>query len=329
VAQLGPAGLQRGYSTKESGLMTSVQRIAFVKIVVALAVAQPCTAVAQSLGVFRWQMQPYCNVVTFTVVQQGPAYLLIGSDDLCGAGVGNATGAASANPNGTIAMGFSVVTPSGATAHVTATVRLADVSGTWQDADEHGGVFLFNPPPAGSAAPRPVPSRSAVITSAQLAASVFAGTGSATTVSRSDHDHDSRYFTQSQITALVADAGAAVVIGPGSNNPASLTPQLRFLLETVTTPKAGRLLIAKSVSISSFACTINSSYWLYLLVDGVPLPGSVVAADNVFRGQVTGVTADALPAGDHSVEVGVRCIAGTHSSSAVYLTSRASIVVLP
>lgn len=41
-------------------------------------------ATAQPLGTFRWQLQPYCNVLTLNVVQGG-VYTLDGTDDRCGA----------------------------------------------------------------------------------------------------------------------------------------------------------------------------------------------------------------------------------------------------
>ena len=42
-------------------------------------------AEAQSLGTFQWQLQPYCNLVTVTVTQNGGLYTLDGYDDQCGA----------------------------------------------------------------------------------------------------------------------------------------------------------------------------------------------------------------------------------------------------
>ena len=36
---------------------------------------------AQVIGSFSWQTQPYCNVVTVTVVQQGANFQLSGSDN--------------------------------------------------------------------------------------------------------------------------------------------------------------------------------------------------------------------------------------------------------
>ncbi len=45
------------------------------------------SATAQPLGTFRWQQQPYCNVFTVSVEQNGGIYTLDGFDDQCGAAV--------------------------------------------------------------------------------------------------------------------------------------------------------------------------------------------------------------------------------------------------
>ena len=43
-------------------------------------------ASAQPMGIFRWQQQPSCNVLTVSVVQAGSVFHLDGVDDQCGAG---------------------------------------------------------------------------------------------------------------------------------------------------------------------------------------------------------------------------------------------------
>ena len=58
-----------------------------VRVAVGLAIVTALSSSAseaQVIGTFRWQMLPYCNVVTFTVVQTGSAYALHGTDDQCG-----------------------------------------------------------------------------------------------------------------------------------------------------------------------------------------------------------------------------------------------------
>lgn len=155
-----------------------------------LAASVATVASAQVVGEYRWQTQPYCNVLTLMVVQQGAQFHLLGSDDLCGAGSAPVTGTAVAT-GGSVAIGVTVALPSGAPAHLTASISLANVSGTWNDADGRTGPFVFNAATGGPS--RPAPSRAAVITAAQLAPTVFAGTGAAPTIARSDHHHDDRY----------------------------------------------------------------------------------------------------------------------------------------
>jgi len=122
-----------------------------------IGVAWPAKpAAAQSLGVFRWQLQPYCNVVTLNVTQTGSVYTLDGYDDQCGAATrAAAVGTAFPNPNGTIGLGMTVVvTPNAAPLHIQATITLATVSGTWRDSAGNTGPFVFNPAIA-PGAPRP------------------------------------------------------------------------------------------------------------------------------------------------------------------------------
>lgn len=163
----------------------------FVPLIATLLVGCVANAAsAQVVGEFRWQTQPFCNVLTLTVVQQGARFHVSGADDLCGAGTAPVTGTAVAN-GGSATIGVTIALPSGASAHVTATISLVSVSGTWNDADGRSGPFVFNAATGG--APRPAPATAAVITPAQLSPTIFAGSGAGPTIARSDHDHDERY----------------------------------------------------------------------------------------------------------------------------------------
>ena len=131
-------------------------------------------AAAQPLGSFRWQLQPYCNTITVTVVQQGGQYQLDGTDDQCGAAVkGSVVGLAFQNPDGSIGFGLSIVTaPGGTPVHVDATIAIATLSGTWRDSAGNNGTFIFTPGASTGGGPRPVPSGGvapASITSVQIA----------------------------------------------------------------------------------------------------------------------------------------------------------------
>jgi hypothetical protein len=114
---------------------------------------------AQSLGNFRWQMLPYCNVLTLSVRQDGTVYTLDGVDDQCGAGPRAAAGGvAFLNPDESIGFGITIVTtPGGRPLHLDVTITLPTLSGTWRDSQGQTGSFVFTPGPAAAGPPRPVP----------------------------------------------------------------------------------------------------------------------------------------------------------------------------
>ena len=121
------------------------------------AFALRAEAAAQTLGTFSWQLQPYCNVVTVTVVQQGGTYTIDGSDDQCGAPQrAPLVGLATPNPDGSIGLGLHIVTmPSGRGLDVAARITLASLSGPWSDSAGNTGTFAFGAATGGS--PRPLP----------------------------------------------------------------------------------------------------------------------------------------------------------------------------
>jgi len=115
---------------------------------------------AQSLGTFRWQLQPYCNVVTLSVTQVGGIYRVEGTDDRCGAAqAASAIGTAFANPDGSIGIGLNIVAaPGGQTQPVSATLALATLNGSWRDEAGHVGTLAFTPGAGTGGSPRPLSS---------------------------------------------------------------------------------------------------------------------------------------------------------------------------
>jgi hypothetical protein len=103
-------------------------------------------ASAQSLGTFRWQLQPFCNIVTVQVTQTGGVSAR-GVDDQCGAStVAPVVGIAALNPTGSITLGLNhVTTPGGAPVHVDAVVTLPGASGTWRDSGGNSRSFVLTP----------------------------------------------------------------------------------------------------------------------------------------------------------------------------------------
>jgi hypothetical protein len=119
-------------------------------------------AMAQPLGIFRWQLQPFCNVLTFVVTQSGSVYTLDGFDDQCGAPArAPASGTAVPNPNGTVALGINVVVPpAGVPLHVAADISMTTFGGVWRDSAGNAGTFPLTPGAGTGGSPRPaVPPR--------------------------------------------------------------------------------------------------------------------------------------------------------------------------
>ena len=136
--------------------MTTRRPFARLALVLALAALPAGLATAQPLGTFRWQMQPYCNVITVLVTQVGDTYSIQGTDDLCGSGRAAVTGMAFLNPAGTVGFGLNIVVPGAPSGlQVEATVGIPSISGTWRDSLGRNGASVFNPGTV-SGSPRPL-----------------------------------------------------------------------------------------------------------------------------------------------------------------------------
>src|SRR5688572_21401989 len=102
----------------KEGSSMSYPRVTLIVFVVSLSWSS-VPATAQPLGAFRWQLLPYCNVITLNVTQQNSIYTLDGTEDRCGAAESaSAAGIAFLNPNGTIGFGITTVLPGGAPLHL-------------------------------------------------------------------------------------------------------------------------------------------------------------------------------------------------------------------
>ena len=119
-------------------------RLAPLVLVALFACAAPASA--QSLGTFRWQLQPFGSVLNLNVVQQGAIYLLNGFEAQCG---GNpslpAWGVAVPQANGSVLLGITTITSGGHGLHTRASINLSDFSGGWADNANQSGTFQFNP----------------------------------------------------------------------------------------------------------------------------------------------------------------------------------------
>jgi len=134
-------------------------RSLFSVLVVAAVGLTASRAEAQPLGTFRWQLQPYCNVVTVNVTQQGAVYTMDGYDDQCGAARrAPIVGLGTPNPDGTIGLGWNIVTtPGGRGVQVDALITLPSASGSWSDSAGNAGTLALGASTGGSARPLPSP----------------------------------------------------------------------------------------------------------------------------------------------------------------------------
>jgi len=300
----------------------TLSRISSAAALLTLAVASPSTA--QVIGTFTWQTQPYCNVLSITVIQHGGVYQLIGADNLCGSGTAPLTGTAVPTASG-VAFGMAIALPTGRTAHLSAGITLAGLSGTWNDADGGTGPLSFATATGGS--PRPAPAIATAIGVSQLAPTVYGGSGVAPTLARSDHLHDDRYFTEAETTILLA--GKANVGEVVTTTESARTVETATNSRSITTTVAGRLDIRMHVGIGSECSPTPGGKFYFLTVDNVPVLSSVQPvseATSRFEGTLTGVTAASVPAGTHSIGVGIEC-PGASTASWTVLNLNAPVVV--
>lgn len=125
--------------------------------VLTVASSFAASAEAQPLGTFRWQLTPYCNVLTLAVTQSGDQYRFEGTDDQCGAATrAPVIGLGVPNPDATLEFGLTIVTPAGPT-HVDVKFTVAALGGTWRDSQGATGTLVFNPPSPATGSPRPAP----------------------------------------------------------------------------------------------------------------------------------------------------------------------------
>lgn len=128
-----------------------------VRAAIALAVVglSATDLFAQPLGTFRWQLSPFCNVLTLNVTQKGTLFTLDGIDDQCGTGPASVVGGAFFNPDASVGMGLTLVVSPVAPVHLTVALNTATLSGTWTDSAGFSGAFAFNPALPAPGSPRP------------------------------------------------------------------------------------------------------------------------------------------------------------------------------
>ena len=271
------------------------------------------TGFAQSLGTFSWQLQPFCNVVSVTVVQQGSVYLLDGFDDQCGAAErAPLVGLATPNPDGTIGLGLNIVNmPGGQPVHVAARITLPSLDASWSDSSGNSGTAIFGGTASGLPA-RPAPTVPAaalapntVTTTTIIDGSVGAADINTTEVQRRVTTTCPRgtYFTgvSNAGTATCSGGGVVAALGSGAGgnttairNTAVGNNALRdnvsgldntavgsAALQSVTAPSGANTGIGSGALIS-----LTTGFWNTALGDGAAA-SLVSGADNTALGRLS------------------------------------------
>jgi hypothetical protein len=217
-------------------------------------------ASAQSLGTFKWQLLPFCNVVSLTITQAGNVYTVRGTDDQCGARADKASVAGSAflNPGGTIGMGLAIVTtPGGAPVHVDALIDPGSLSGTWRDSEGNTGTYIFTPlsgiPGAARPAPRGTPAPGS-ITAVELAPAAVGtaqlGAAAVNVPAIANGSITGVKFADNAITAAKIGDRARAGFASGDQDLQLTTTGLVVRTLDLTAPSAGRLVVVASGTIT-------------------------------------------------------------------------------
>jgi hypothetical protein len=105
-------------------------------------------AAAQRLGTYRWQLAPFCNIVTLDVERREAVFDILAVDDACGSGRRTPLrGTATPNPNGRlIDVGLSGIRFDGIPIATTLQIDAVTLGGGWTDEYGNSGTLLFNPP---------------------------------------------------------------------------------------------------------------------------------------------------------------------------------------
>ncbi len=111
-------------------------------------------AAAQPLGVFRWQQQPFCNVLNLAVTATPSGFRMEGTDDQCGGVPASAIGMAYFKTDGTVGVGLTLVFGSAVALHVDGTINPgAGFNGSWSDSVGRNGTLVFGPGTGGPLRP--------------------------------------------------------------------------------------------------------------------------------------------------------------------------------
>jgi hypothetical protein len=208
------------------------------------------SAVAQTIGTFRWQIQPHCNVITVRVTHQSGIYTLDGTDDRCGADqAASVVGIAHLTASRLVGFGLTSVLPGGTAVHTEATISIASLSGTWRDSVGNNGSFVFTPGAGTGGAARPIPAggiAAASITNVHLANNAITGAN----------------IVDASITSADISDGVRLAFSGGDLPPTTFfLSQIPTIISSVTVnaPAAGKVVVNASAGFR-FSSNVSSEY---------------------------------------------------------------------
>jgi hypothetical protein len=137
-----------------------INKLIIIKIKLLIFLCLGSTLVnAQTVGTYRLNISPFCNVITLTVTQLEAGFSATGSDDNCGLGEASPVTGSFSNTgigSGSTIKGILTSVGSDESSAVSTTVRifLGDFDGDWVDEAGNQGFIIFNPTTVPSGQPR-------------------------------------------------------------------------------------------------------------------------------------------------------------------------------
>jgi hypothetical protein len=279
---------------------------------------------AQPIGTFRWQLLPYCNVLTLNVTRQNSVYTLDGTEDRCGAAqAASAVGVAFLHADGTVGFGVTTVLPAGTPVHLEAAISLSSLGGTWRDSAGNSGTLVFIQGTSIGGVPRPIPSGGVPlgsITGAHLAAGTVGATELATNSVSGESviDGSLTHADMADAPFLSVDSSPddSIALPPGAS-----TVVLRV---AVNAPVKGRVLVTTS-GVFNFAsnATVDSAACSLTTATLVGIPFAVIAQEWTaasYRFLPFGGSRTFNVAGGSSTTFRLVCAVGNNSADVSVLT---------
>jgi Chaperone of endosialidase len=289
----------------------------FVPVLIVCAVSAFCNvprAGAQPLGAFRWQLAPYCNVLTLSVTQAGGEYRLEGFDDQCGAPTrAPVTGHVVPNLDGTLEFGLSIVSASGPQ-HLSVTFNIPSLGGPWRDSGGNSGLLVFNPV-AVSGVPRPPGLGVIAIDPAQVQARVNGTCGAGQFVQSVAADGGVVCGSASGGAAITGVTAGAGLVGGGASGAVALAVDTNVIQSRVIGACGAGQYVQGVAANGSVACGADAT----VALAGPGVAGTAARSDHTHAinasSTAIGASALAVSTGNNDTAVGTRALLANATGS--------------